>query len=320
MRGFRRIAAVLVMALLCSAAAGPEDMTPVPDAVPNRIVITAGTAGGVYYAWATALAAQLEQTHPALTVQVLTSSGSIENLARLAAGTADLAVSANDAAESRNGEQSSDGSGDTVRLRALARIYDDYYHVIVRSSTDVTSFRQLAGKKIAIGDPGSGTALIAGRLLALAGISVQEAQLGVVDGLAALRKGTVDAVFWSGGVPTSAVEQAAEQTPLRLLALDNLAARMRSTYGAVYRAAAIPPGRYGSAEQVDTVALANLLVARADTDSDLVTAVLETIFDRRSEIVEAAPAANQIDRRSAILTGGLELHPAAAAYYRREKL
>jgi len=324
MRGFRRAILLIVgavLALLCSAATAPAAGSATAAAVPDRIVITAGTTGGVYYAWATALAAQLEQTHPNLSVQVLASSGSLQNLTRLADGTADLAVSANDAAESAMPDAADqDGADSPVALRALARIYDDYYHVIVRADSTTTSLGQLSGRKVAIGDPGSGTALIAHRLLGLAGISVQERELGVVDGLAALQEGTVDAVLWSGGVPTSAVEEAAERTPLRLLGLGDLATGMRSTYGAVYRPAAIPPGRYGGSEQVDTIALANLLVARADTDDDLVTAVLETIFQRRAQIVQAAPAANQIDQRSAILTGELALHPAAVAYYRREKL
>ncbi len=311
---------LLLLPMGCSTGTATADDSLGEEPGPGRIVITAGTTAGVYYAWATALARELENAHPSLTVEVLPSSGSIENLARLSAGTADLAVSANDAAESRNGRGAADDESRDVPLRALARIYDDYYHVVVPDGSGLKSLEDLAGLRVAVGDPGSGTALIARRLLKLAGISVETKELGIVDGLVALENDEVDAVFWSGGVTTAAVENASERMPLRLLGLGDLPKRMRAAYGAVYRPAAIPSGYYGIPEQVDTLALANLLVAREDAEGDLVTAVLTTIFDRRAAIAEAAPAANQTDRRSAILTGGLELHPAAVAYYRRQKL
>ncbi|GAA3596966.1 TAXI family TRAP transporter solute-binding subunit [Kineosporia mesophila] len=313
------LAVLLVLPLACSAS-GSEQARSDGEPVADRIVITAGTTAGVYYAWATALKEQLKKAHPSLDVVVLPSSGSIENLSRLSAGTADLAVSAGDAAENRNGVGAADDVSNDVPLRAIARIYDDYYHVVVPAGSSLRTFSDLAGKKVAVGDPGSGTALIARRLLGLAGITVKEKGLGIVDGLGALRDGEVDAVFWSGGVPTTAVENARRTTPLRLIGLDDLPRRMRATYGSVYRPAAIPPGRYGISEQVDTLALANMLVARADADDDLVTAVISTIFEHREAIARAAPAANQTDLRSAILTGRLDLHPAAVAYYRRQKL
>jgi TRAP transporter TAXI family solute receptor len=314
------LAMLLLLPLACTAAAGPVRSPLRDETGPDRIVITAGTTAGVYYAWSMALARELEKAHPSLSVEVLPSSGSVENLARLTAGQADLAVSANDAAETRNGRGAADDDTPDVPLRAIARIYDDYYHVVVANGSGIRSLTDLAGLKVAIGDPGSGTALIARRLLGLAEISVREKELGIVDGLNALQKGEVDAVFWSGGVPTAAIQDAAKRMPIRLLGLGDLPRQMRATYGAVYRPAAIPPGRYGITQQVDTLALANLLVTRADADPDMVSMVISTIFDRRAAIAAAVPAANQTDLRTAILTGGLELHPAAARYYREEKL
>ncbi|GAB6897392.1 TAXI family TRAP transporter solute-binding subunit [Kineosporia succinea] len=313
------VAMLLVLPLACSvSASGDQRALSDEEPISDRIVITTGTTAGVYYAWGLALRDQLREAHPSLDVEVVPSSGSIENLQRLSDGTADLAVSAGDAAE-RTASENETESG-SVPLRAVARIYDDYYHLIVPRGSTLRSVDDLAGHRVAIGDPGSGTALIARRLLGLAEVGVKEKELGIVDGLQALEKGEVDAVFWSGGVPTTAVEDASERMPLRLLGLGDLARRMRAEFGAVYRPAAIPPGRYGIGEQVDTLALANLLVVRADADDELVTAVTSTIFDHRAAIAERVPAANQTDRRSAIFTGGLPLHPAAEAYYRKAKL
>jgi TRAP transporter TAXI family solute receptor len=172
---------------------------------------------------------------------------------------------------------------------------------------------------VAVGEPGSGVALIAGRLLATAGFTVNERALGVADGMTALERKEVDAVFWSGGIPTPSIATAARRTRLRLLPLGELAGTLRATFGPVYRPATIPPGRYPGNDEVATLASANLLVARADADPAMVTAVLSTIFERRDAIGDAVPAANATDRRTAIWTGRLSLHPAAVDYYRRTK-
>jgi TRAP transporter TAXI family solute receptor len=161
--------------------------------------------------------------------------------------------------------------------------------------------------------------LIADRILAAAELTVKARDIDLVAGTQALTSGSVDAVFWSGGIPTQAITDAAARMPLRLLPLGSLTATLQAKYGTAYRPATIPPGRYGSTRPVATLASANLLVSRADADPAMVTAVLTTLFDRRDEIAAAVPAANGMDRRTAIWTAGLRLHPAAAAYYRRTK-
>jgi TRAP transporter TAXI family solute receptor len=251
----------------------------------------------------------LRVTNPGLKVQVEGSDGSLDNLARLRDGTADLALTTMDATE----------QAPPTPLRALGRIYDDYVQIVVPASSRLRSVADLAGRRVVVNTPGSGTALVAHRVLAAAEITVQEFDLGVDGGLAALEQHKVDAVFWSGGIPTPSIVRAAERSDLRLLSLGELAKALRTTYGAVYRPATIPPGRYRGTDEVTTLASANLLMARADADPAMVTAVLSTIFDRRDAIGDAVAAANATDRRTAIWTGELRLHPAAIDYYRRTK-
>jgi TRAP transporter TAXI family solute receptor len=323
------IAALLVCSGLassaCSTAAGiaPGGQEPARGSV----VITAGNTTGVYYAWAQQLAQQLKITNPRLRVVIRRSDGSVQNLARLRDGTADLALTTVDATERPTRDDSSPLAADAkdaaaatnTPLRALGRIYDDYVHIVVRSDSPLRSVADLAGRRVAVNTPGSGTALVAGRVIKAAGISVLESDLGVADGMAALEQQKLDAVIWSGGIPTPSIAATAGRTRLRLLPLGDLASTLRATYGSVYRPATIPPGRYPGTEEVATLASPNLLVARADADSAMVRAVLSTIFDRRDAIGARVPAANATDRRTAIWTGKLDLHPAALEYYRRTK-
>ena len=319
---------VLAALLVCSACSTAAEITPgVQEPVRGSMVITAGNTTGVYYAWSEQLARQLKITNPRLRVAVHRSDGSVQNLDRLRDRTADLGLTTVDATERtfQNGiSPNTADAEDAVRasstpLRALGRIYDDYVQIVVRAESTLHTVADLQGRRVAVNTPGSGTALVAGRLLEAAKITVVASDLGVADGMAALEDQKVDAVVWSGGIPTPSIAAAAGRTKLRLLPLGDLAGTLRRTYGSVYRPATIPPGRYPGTEEVATLASANLLVARADADPAMVTAVLSTIFDRRDAIGIEVPAANATDRRTAIWTGNLPLHPAAINYYRRTK-
>jgi TRAP transporter TAXI family solute receptor len=315
-----------LVALACTACA--STVSPgIPEPVHGQVVISAGNTSGVYYAWSQQLAQQMKITNPRIKMDVERSDGSLSNLERLRNGTADLALTTVDATEIPRRTDLSPAAADAedqvlqvpIPLKALGRIYDDYVQIVVRADSPMRSVADLAGRRVAVNTPGSGTWLVAGRVLEAARIIVDQRDLGVDDGIAALEQKKVDAVIWSGGIPTPSIATAADRSRLRLLPLDDLAGTLRARYGAVYRPATIPPGRYRGTEDVVTLASANLLVARADADPAMVTAVLSTIFDQRDRIGEAVPAANATDRRTAIWTGTLDLHPAAIDFYRRTK-
>jgi TRAP transporter TAXI family solute receptor len=319
----RVIASLLLISAQVLAACSSTPARPDLDRTP--IVFSTGTAAGASQAWGDALAQQLRTSHSPLDIKVESSSGNVANLRRLTIGTADLALTTMDATEPQQADDciTKDAAGaddqERVPLRALGRIYDDYLQIVVRADSPEHSVVDLEGHAVAVGATGSGTALVACRVLSAAKVSVHARALDVGPGLAALQAGHIDAVFWFGELPTSAVLAAATKEPLRLLSLGALADTMRTRYGAAYRPATLPPGLYGGSEQVATLASPNLLIARADADSAMVTAVLSAIFDHGDQIAAAVPAANATDRRTAILTGSLPLHPAAAAYYQRTK-
>jgi uncharacterized protein len=322
-RGWRRPVAVVLLTVLVSVTGcsvpGRDDG---PAPAHGVVLISTGTTGGVYHAWGMSLADQLRATAPGLRVRVETSVGSVSNLRRVALGVADLGLTTMDATEDPPDGcrvRTAGNPADHAMLRALARVYDDYVQVVVRDGSRFRTLGDLAGRPVAVGSTGSGTALVACRLLGAAGVRVDERPINVAPGLDALLAGKVDAVIWSGGLPTRAIQDTATRAPLRLLPLGGLADTLRTRYGAVYRPATVPSGYYGSREQVTTLASPNLLVARADADAATVEAVLEAMFRRRDEIAAAVPAAGTTDRRTAVFTGSLPLHPAAVDYYRRQK-
>jgi hypothetical protein len=307
---------LLASALVCAPAWVLSGCS-APGRVEGSVTFAAGPPRSVYLGWATALAEQVRQVSPGLRVLVNRSSGSVDNLRRLARGEADIAVASADvAAVALTGE---DPFTAPVDVTALARVYEDYVHLMVRDDSGLTDPTDLSGSRVAIGPPGSGTTVVARRVLEELRVAIEPYPLDVVEAGLGLQAMRLDAVFWLGGLPTRAVAELSERVRLRLLPLDAVADDLRARHRAAYRAATIPAGTYDRVEPVPTIAAANLLLARPATAGPVVDALLRTAFERRRVIAAAQPAGNALDRRAAISTAPVPLHPAAAAFYRRGK-
>ena len=150
--------------------------------------------------------------------------------------------------------------GRRLPIAALARVYDDYMHLVVPASSRVRSIAQLDGRTVSVGPSGVGHAADRRAPARRARAGLHDVGLGLDASVAALRAGRISAFFWSGGLPTPGVDALAHTEPLRLLGLDERLDGLQARFGAVYRAAAIPSGTYGLTRQVATIAVPNLLV------------------------------------------------------------
>ncbi len=179
----------------------------------TRLTLATGGTQGVYFRLGNALA-DVWQSRLDLDArpEVLSTAGSVDNLQLLASGAANVAISQVDAAADKLASMPAD---DQRQLRALARIYDDVVHVVVPASSPARSLAGLRGARVSVGAPESGVAVIARRLLAVAGLSpdtdFQTVQLGINDSVAAMERNEIDAFFWVGGLPTEGVSRLAER-------------------------------------------------------------------------------------------------------------
>jgi TRAP transporter TAXI family solute receptor len=283
----------------------------------RRLAIAAGVGAGVYYRLGGTLAAVWSEDLGA-TPEVLTTAGSVDNLDRLAAGTADVAFSQVDTAAERLTAPT-----DPRAPRALARIYDDAVHVVVRRESAARRLADLRGATVALGTPISGYYVIARRLLETAQIDPDQGivprQLGLSGAIDALRAGTVDAFFWSGGLPTDGITELAARTPIRLLDLTDVLAEVRRRYP-VYSPGTVPASAYDIGAPVATVFVRNVLLVPAALEPDLAGALVRSMFAAQARLAAASPAALTIDARSAIGTQPVPLHPGAEAFYREGKI
>ncbi|MGV9249129.1 TAXI family TRAP transporter solute-binding subunit [Streptomyces sp. NPDC003710] len=301
-------------------------LLPIGEESPNgTVTFSTGTPTGVYEKYGTLLRPAIAKDLPKLRVRLLNSDGSQENVRRVATGRADFTIAAVDAVETYRLENKP-GAG---RLRGCARLYDDYVHLVVPRSSPVQSVADLKGRRVAVGPGGSGVRLIAEHVLAAAGLNPHKDITALSDGIGTmpdlLKRHRIDAFFWSGGLPTSAVTQLSRQSAVRLVPIgSDLVAKLHEQGGAsrYYRAAVMPADAYPDIEQgssVQTVAVANLLITREEMNADLTQKITRTVIDSRDRIGAQVHAAQLVDLRTAIYTDPLQLHEGARRYYQSVK-
>jgi hypothetical protein len=284
----------------------------------RRLRLGTGPDGGVYFAYGKALAAAWQRSIAEVSVEPLTTAASVENLRLLERGELDLAFVqadvASDAAVGRGIWASA------VDMSAIARLYDDVIHVLTRADRGFEELDDLRGRLVSIGAVGSGTEYITRRVFDAAGLGigseVSGTNLTLQAALDALRSDEVDAVAWSGGLPSSGVEELASDIDVRLLPVEVLPAMQRE-YGDVYADVVIPGSAYAMDRATPTISVPNYLVATNRLDAELVERLTAEMFRAKASLIEAHPEARNLDRRTAIFTEQLPLHPGALADYRR---
>jgi TRAP transporter TAXI family solute receptor len=283
-----------------------------------HLTIATGSSDGVYDQLGTQLATSWAGELNIARPKVVETAGSPDNIERLRKGTADVGFADVDAAAVSNPDQG------PRKLRALARIYDDYIQIVVRADLPIEHLADLAGRRVSIGPANSQVQLVANRILAVGGVHGEiQSALSLNASIAAIEAGTLDAFFWSGGMPTPGIANLNDVIPVRLLDLDkdpsDILQRMVDQFP-VYRTAVIPTGAYGpGTAAATTLVVANCLLVTDQMPNDVAQALVKGLFDATNQLILVNPAARAIDVHTGIFTDPVALHPGAEAYYRSTK-
>jgi uncharacterized protein len=280
----------------------------------GHLRLAAGDPGGLYLAFAEILAKQMQTRYPDITVDVLPTEGTVENLARLRSGDVDLGLALADVAE----RDRADGAAGTSP-QAVARVYENYLQVIVRESAAAKQLSDIAGMRVSIGPAGSGAAATSEVLFEAAGLRgrVEMVNYRLRDGLARLADGGIDALVWSGGVPTPAIAELDEKLPLRMLDIGPMAAPMSRLAGYPYAVRRVPSGGYVP-PGIRSIGVPDLLLCRQGVAADLIAAVVDVLATDAARLVPPYVQGLQyLAPPSMIQTGVIPLHEAAIVAYRR---
>lgn len=301
-----------------------------PRTDPLRLSIGTGGAGGVYHVYGTGLA-QVARADRDTQITALTTAASVENNNLVSAGSLDAAFTLADvAALAVDGESP---FAEPLPISAIARLYDNHTHVVVRADSPYEEISDLAGGTVSVGAVDSGTEMMAERLLELADLQdvseevdaggadegVARLRLSIGASATALEEGRIDAFFWSGGIPTQAVGDLAERVPIRLLDLAEHVPDLVEEHGEYFSELPVPTGTYEDVPAVRTIGVPSLLVVNDRMPAGTAEDFTRLLFEAQADMVDVHPVALHLHPRSAIATLPVPLHPGAAAYYQSVK-
>jgi TRAP transporter TAXI family solute receptor len=328
MRNAIRLVAPLVAALIvtaaCNAPRASTTPTPSTSGTPNftgkTLNIVTGGTGAVYIVYGAGLAELLnKKLGTAASAQSTTAS--VDNMKLIRDGKADLAFTLADTAfDAVNGKGSFASPEKPSDAKALAVLYSNLTHLVVKEGGGINTVPDLKGKRVSMGSAGSGTEIIANRTLEAYGLDpakdISRERLGAQDSANALRDGKIDAFFFSGGLPVPAVLDLATGTKIKMIDLADSIQKMTAKYGNFYFPIKIPKSTYNTAADVTVSGVANLLVVPTGFDPALAQAILATMFDNKADLVKVHSAANDLSLESAVVGSPIDYHQGAIDFYK----
>jgi len=316
-QGRRDILACALLLLLAACRGGDS-----PKA--RFLSIATGGTGGVYYPYGGGLAKILNDHVPNVRATAEVTAASVDNLKLIRDGRADIAFTfadtLDDAVHGRGAFQAG-----PVPAVSLAVLYPNCMHVVALGSSPIRTMGDLRGKVISTGSAGSGTEVIAFRMLAAAGIDpdrdVRRQALGASESAEALKDGKLDAFFWGGGLPTPAIQDLSHTNgiTIRMIPAGDIVAALRKQFGDVYFELDVPAATYpGMSEPVRALGSSNVLIVNRSMSDELAYDITRTMFEHQQELAAIHPEARKLSLQTAVAGSPAEFHPGAIRFYREK--
>ena len=313
----------LSMALAgCGGSGGDKKAAP---AKAQNINIATATTGGVYYPLGNAMAQLFNHKIPGIKASAGATAGTPQNILLMQKKEAEVAFAQNGVAYYAYNGKEMFKDKPTKFLRGITNLYPNVMHIVVAANSNIKSIKDFEGKKFVPGAIGSATEINSREILGLYGLDYKDKKnvkgeyLGYSEAAEALKDGRVDGILIAGGLPTSAVLDAASALKIRILSLEpDMIAKLKQTMPWYYEIT-IPKGTYmGQTEDVHTVAVANLLICREDLSNDLVYNMTKALHENQKELVAAHSAAKDMKLQDALKGMTVPLHPGAEKYYKEK--
>jgi hypothetical protein len=291
----------------------------------QNISIATGGTGGVYYPLGGAMASVLSKNIPGFQATAEVTGGSVDNLKLIGSGKPYLGFAMTDASlDALNGVEKF--KNNKVPINTLMILYPNRMHVVTIEGTGVNSMKDLKGKRVSTGSPGSATEVMAFRLLEAAGLDkdhdIKRERLGAAESVNAIKDGKIDAFFWVGGLPTAAVTDLANSpgTKVKLIDHAELVPLMNRKYGNLYISDVISKSVYkGMQADNKQATVMNILVCHENMDEKTAYNIVKTVFEHKADLVASHKEAENINiseqKQSAT---PIPFHPGALRYFKEK--
>ncbi|MCI5764171.1 TAXI family TRAP transporter solute-binding subunit [Actinobacillus porcinus] len=288
--------------------------------------ITIGTGGqtGVYYVVGQSICQLVNRDTPKTHIKCNAPStgASVANLNAIAAKEQDMGIAQSDWQYHAYNGSSSFENKKNDKIRAVFSLHPEPFTVMARDDSGINSFDDLKGKRVNVGDPGSGTRATMNVILAAKKWTDKDfkvaSELKPAEMASVMCDNNLDAITYNVGHPNGALKEAAASCNAHLVPVTGPEIDKLVADHSYYAKATIPGGLYkGSDKPVETFGVYATLVTSADVDADKVYAVVKAVFDNFDRFKRLHPAFANLKEEEMIKNAlSAPLHEGAVRYYK----
>lgn len=306
-------------------AAALSSAAPVASAAQQFVSVGTGGVTGVYYSIGGAICRLVNKSRERHGIRCSAEStgGSIYNLKTIRAGELEFAVTQSDwQYHAYNGTSKFADTGKFDELRAIFSVHIEPFTLLVRKGSGITSFEDLKGKKVNVGNAGSGQRATMEIVMDSYGIEMKDFALaGELRGsemAQAICDGNIDAMVYTVGHPAAAIAEATTTCDIKMVDVTGPAIDKLVDGNSFYRLAGIPGGIYkGTDSDVSTFGVLATFVSSSDVSDKFVYTVVKAVFDNFDDFKSQHPAFTNL-KESEMIADGLSapIHDGALKYYK----
>ena len=311
--------------LICGSAIASMAVFGAVQAVAEQFV-SVGTGGvtGVYYPTGGAICRLVNKDRKMHGIRCSAEStgGSVYNINTVRAGELEFGVAQSDwQYHAYRGTSKFADQGKFSDLRAVFSVHPEPFTLIVRKGSGIRKFEDLKGRKVNVGNPGSGQRATMEVVMSAFGISMNDfslaAELKGSEMAQAICDGKIEAMIYTVGHPAAAVTEAASSCDVELASVSGAPINKLVADNSFYRVATIPGGMYaGSPNDTRTFGVGATVITSADVPDKVVYTVVKAVFDNFADFKKLHPAFRNLDEKQMISDGlSAPLHAGAVKYY-----
>ncbi|WP_432697518.1 TAXI family TRAP transporter solute-binding subunit [Marinobacterium sp. YM272] len=293
--------------------------------------ITIGTGGvtGVYYPTGGAICRLVnkDRSEHGIRCSVESTGGSVYNLNTIRSGELDMGVAQSDwQYHSYNGTSQFEEAGPFKELRAVFAIHPEPFTVVARADAGIKTFDDLKGKRVNVGNPGSGQRGTMEVLMEAKGWTEDDfaltSELKAAEQSKALCDNKIDAMVYTVGHPSGSIKEATTSCDAVIVEVAGPEVEKLIEEKPFYRVATIPGGMYrGSDEDVKTFGVGATFVTSSNVDPNLIYHVVKAVFDNFDTFKKLHPAFANLKKEEMVHDGlSAPLHEGAIKYYKEAGL
>lgn len=289
------------------------------NAKKDYILATGGT-GGTYYPFGGAIANIWNTKIENMNVTAQATGASAENLRLINKGEAEYAIVQNDVMDyAYNGKDLFAGEK-LENIMTIGTLYPEVVQIAVSKDSGIKSVADFRGKRISVGDAGSGVEFNAKQILEGYGLTfddIKKSNLSFKESAEGIQNGTLDGCFVTAGVPNAALQELAFTAGLTLVPVDGEAAKKICEKYGYYTQTTIPGGTYkGTDDDTPALAIKATLAVNSKLDEQTVYEMTKALFENLNELATAHAKGKEVSAKAAVTGVSVPFHPGAKKYFK----